>query len=146
MFPIGHPFANKNTRLFLCGKVAKRLLAEAQEAFPCEYSALLAGRGNTITQHVPLRAHSSTPRRFQWDGASLIEALRSIERNGLEWLGVLHTHPHTPPLPSPADVREWHYPQLSYWVLSLSGPPDLRVYQWQEEGFRERCWTRITRD
>jgi proteasome lid subunit RPN8/RPN11 len=141
LFPLGHPFANKNTRLSLGGKVAKRLLAEAQEAYPYEYSALLAGRGAAISSHFPLFSAQPATHRFQWDGASLLQALRHIGQDGLEWLGVLHTHPHSPPVPSQTDAQGWHYPQLSYWILSLHGSePDLRVYQWQDDAFQERSW------
>ncbi|MFY0543946.1 Mov34/MPN/PAD-1 family protein [Brevibacillus sp. H7] len=141
MFPLGHPFANKNTKLFLAGKVAKRLLTEAQEAFPYEYSALLAGRGADITMHIPLRPIEPATHFYQWDGDSLVRALREISRADLEWLGVLHTHPHSPPVPSQADAAGWHYAQLSYWILSLQGiQPELRVYQWAEGAFQERSY------
>ncbi len=138
MFPLGHPFANKNTRLFLAGKVAKRLLAEAQEAFPCEYSALLAGRDATVTAHLPLRPEMQARHVFRWDGHSLLRALREIREADLQWLGVIHSHPHSPPIPSRADAQGWHYPELSYWILSLhADKPDLRVYQWGVGAFRE---------
>jgi proteasome lid subunit RPN8/RPN11 len=143
MFPdvLGNPFANKNTRLCLDGKVEKRLLTEAKEAFPYEYSALLAGRGAAVTHYVAMPAANHSRDSFHWDGPVLIHALRTIRKSGLQWLGVLHSHPRSPAVPSSADRAGWHYPELSYWILSLSGEaPDLRVYQWEDGDFHERSY------
>lgn len=130
---LGDPFAIKNNKIFLTKKVAKRLLAEAQEAFPYEYSALLAGSGATITAYVPMPI-SPDKHVFAWDGTTFLQALQHIRKNNLQWLGVLHTHPHTPPIPSVRDIAGWHYPTLSYWIVGLaSALPEWRVYQWVQD-------------
>lgn len=131
---LGEPFANKDNKIFLMKKVAKRLLAEAQEAFPYEYSALLAGRDATITACVPMPV-SRDKHVFDWDAPTFLRALQHIRQSQLQWLGVLHTHPHTAPIPSSRDIDGWHYPTLSYWIVGLSSPqPEWRVYQWGKTG------------
>ncbi|NRS17624.1 M67 family metallopeptidase [Brevibacillus sp. HB1.4B] len=131
---LGEPFAIKDNKIFLTKKVAKRLLAEAQEAFPYEYSALLAGRGATITACVPMPV-SPDKHVFAWDGKTFLQGLQYIRKHNLQWLGVLHTHPHTPPIPSTRDIAGWHYPTLSYWIVGLaSEQPEWRVYQWVQDG------------
>lgn len=140
MYPnlLGNPFAFKDTRLCLTKKVAKRLLAEAQEALPCEYSALLCGRGATITAHIPMPASTASEHSFAWDGPSFLGALRQMHESGLEWLGVLHSHPATPPLPSQQDVEGWHYPTLSYWIVGLGTPvAQWKAYRWENHMFVE---------
>lgn len=148
MFPdwLGEPFAFKNNKLSMTRKVHKRLLAEAQEAFPYEYSALLTGRDATITDHICMTSPAVDMHAFSWDGPAFLRALASIRQNRLQWLGVLHTHPHSPPLPSPSDCSGWHYPSLSYWIVSLAGSePEWRAYQWKEGGFVPQPYT-ITDD
>jgi len=136
---LGNPFAFKDTRLCLAKKVAKRLLDEAQETFPREYSALLCGRDAAITHHIPMPAASSDLDSFSWEGPVFLKALRQIEQANLQWLGVLHTHPRTPPVPSARDVAGWHYPTLSYWIVSLAfAPPEWRLYQWRDGRFVQR--------
>jgi len=144
MYPdwLGEPFASKDIKLSLTRKVQKRLLAEAQEAFPYEYSAMLTGRGAAITGHIPMTAAAPDKHAFSWDGPALLRALAAIRQTNVQWLGVLHTHPHSPPIPSPSDHRGWHYPQLSYWIVSLAGPkPQWRAYQWIEGSFEQRAYT-----
>jgi proteasome lid subunit RPN8/RPN11 len=138
---LGEPFANKDTKLSIDGKVVKRLFSEGKEALPYEYSALLAGNGASITRHFPAPAAGLTMHSFAWDGPALFSALAAMHKEGTVWLGVLHTHPHSLPVPSQADIAGWHYPALSYWILSFpSGLPDLRVYQLAEGGFVRRAY------
>ncbi|MBO8163347.1 MAG: Mov34/MPN/PAD-1 family protein [Brevibacillus sp.] len=138
MFPavLGEPFANKHTKLQMEGKVVKRLVAEGREALPNEYTALLAGWGSRITRHHPASPAGGDRHSFRWSGPELIEALACIGQEGHCWLGVLHTHPSTAAIPSSVDAANWHYPQLSYWILSFSGQtPVLRAYQWVDGSF-----------
>ncbi|RNB61233.1 M67 family peptidase [Brevibacillus gelatini] len=138
---LGEPFASKNSKIFLDRKVAKRLLYAAQEAFPYEYSALLIGKGATITDFLSMPI-SADKHAFSWDGPAFFKAIGDIRKRHLQWLGVLHTHPHTAPIPSARDVAGWHYPSLSYWIVSLAlDVPDWRVYQWQDGGFVGRDYT-----
>ncbi|QQE75247.1 M67 family metallopeptidase [Brevibacillus composti] len=141
MYPglLGEPFGFKHTKTCLDGKVAIRLLAEAKEAFPMEYSALLTGREATITGHFPLPSATPSSVAFSWDGPVFLRALRAIQSEGQQWLGVLHSHPTAPPLPSLADREGWHYPQLGYWILGpVQTDPQLKLYQWTEGRFVER--------
>jgi proteasome lid subunit RPN8/RPN11 len=136
---VGNPFANKHTKLQIDGKVVKRLYTEGQKAFPDEYSALLAGRGSFVTHCIPNCHDKRSRHSFAWEGPTLIKALRSIKEADLQWLGVIHTHPHTPPIPSPADAAGWHYPTLGFWILSFAGVArDLRLYQMEDGRFWER--------
>lgn len=138
---LGDPFAFKDNKLYLSRKVANRLLRDAQEAVPYEFSALLAGRDATITDAFPMPISPDTG-SFSWDGPAFLQALHSIRKRQLQWLGVLHTHPHTAPIPSRQDVLGWHYPTLSYWIVSLaSETPEWRVYQWKNGAFLLRDYT-----
>jgi proteasome lid subunit RPN8/RPN11 len=138
---VGSPFANRNAALSLDRNTAKRLLAEAQEAFPYEYSALLTGRGAAVTGYLPMLSAAHGRHAFSWDAPSFFQALARVRQAGVQWVGVLHSHPTTPPVPSEADLSGWHYPQLAYWILGLAGSvPDLRLYQWSDGRFVERSY------
>ncbi|MDF2684364.1 MAG: peptidase [Brevibacillus sp.] len=139
---LGEPFAFKNNKLSLTRKVHKRLLSEAQEAFPYEYSALLIGRGTAITDHIPMTLSKMDMHTFSWDGADFLRALAIIREANRQWLGVLHSHPHTAPIPSQSDCDGWHYPSLSYWIVGLaSSVPEWRAYQWMQGKFELRSYT-----
>lgn len=133
---LGKPFANKHTKLQITGKVVNDLVAEGRAALPYEYSALLAGCGSRITCHYPAVRAPRMRNAFVWDGRELIETLKQMHHDQTHWLGLLHTHPTAPPVPSAQDTANWHYPQLSFWILSFSGgQPQLQAYQWRDGRF-----------
>ena len=52
------------------------------------------------------------------------------EDRGLEILGVVHSHTHTEPYPSPTDVEQAPDPSWHYVIVSFrTGPPALRSYR-----------------
>lgn len=141
---LGKPFANKHTKLQITGKVVNVLIAEGRAALPYEYTALLAGCGSRITRHYPAVHAPRMRNAFAWDGRELIETLKQIQKDQNHWLGLLHTHPAAPPVPSLQDTVNWHYPQLSFWILSFSSEqPELKAYQWRDGRFHlhpyEQC-------
>ncbi|HZG15579.1 MAG TPA: M67 family metallopeptidase [Candidatus Bathyarchaeia archaeon] len=145
MYPqlIGSPFSQLDSPITLTGKVKKRLFSAGKEALPYEYSALLAGDGSRITHLFDNPSVFREHHQFAWEGPAFLQTLRVIKEANLEWLGVVHTHPHTPPVPSPSDIAGWHYPTLSYWILSLADPnqPSLVLYQCEQGQFLARPYT-----
>ncbi|WP_139490689.1 Mov34/MPN/PAD-1 family protein [Brevibacillus dissolubilis] len=139
---IGHPFTDQNQTLCITKKVLKRLIAEGREAFPHEYVALLAGSGSTVLAHYPATKSETTQQTFHLTGVTLLSHLKKMEADGLTWLGMVHTHPTTPPIPSAADLAGWHYPALGYWVMSLADSEpeeaELVLYQLVEGTFVRR--------
>ena len=140
---LGEPFASKDTRLSLTRKVQKQLLNEAHARWPYEYSALLYGREAAICGHLAMPASNHGRHSFSWDGPDFLQALKQIRQARMQWLGVLHSHPHTPPIPSSHDAAGWHYPSLSYWIIGMQTPatPLWRVYEWVDGEFAARSYT-----
>lgn len=137
----GEPFTNKHTRLRMDRKVYERLIHAGQAALPDEYTALLAGTGAHVTASLSPARLAKERAAFRWDAASLFSSLHEIRESKLQWLGVVHTHPSSAALPSFTDHAGWHYPALSYWILSLAGPePELRAYQMEAGIFHPRVY------
>ncbi|PTX64313.1 proteasome lid subunit RPN8/RPN11 [Melghirimyces profundicolus] len=96
---------------------------------PREGCGILAGSGREITRFFPIPNQDMSPRSFSFEPKAYLETLKEMRRLELELLGILHSHPHTDPYPSARDTREWHYPELISWILSLKGEkPRLSAY------------------
>jgi proteasome lid subunit RPN8/RPN11 len=55
-----------------------------------------------------------------------------------EPLGIFHSHPAGPPVPSPTDIAEAAYPDSIYVVISLQiRPPSVRAFAIVEEQVAE---------
>lgn len=127
---MGNPFENNSGILEIELQVVQRLFTEGKEALPQEYTALLAGNGNRICTLYSAPPGTTDLHTFAWSGPALLDGLRRMKQDEVKWLGVVHTHPNTPPLPSSSDMAGWHYPELSYWIASfIQQEPKLCSYK-----------------
>ena len=97
------------------------LRLKQSDAAPRECCGVLLGVGNRILAAIPGRNLAASPTRFELDPRDHIAARRQARAAGQEVLGFYHSHPATPPRPSPTDVAEWSYPEL---VAVIVGPSD----------------------
>lgn len=111
------------------------IIAHAWEGAPEEACGLLVGREHRVEVFVPCRNADQSSRTFSiaadgWTAAD--KAIDSRPGEGLEVIGVVHSHTHTEAYPSPTDVIQAGNPMLAGWhwtLVSLSPPaPVLRSY------------------
>jgi len=95
---------------------------------PLETCGLLAGKEARVEAVLPARNAAQSPVRFRMEPREQWHAFRWIEDQGLELLGVYHSHPAGPHQPSPTDVEEALYPVVHViWAL--------RAGKWQARGY-----------
>ena len=82
----------------------KQLADLSQSALPFESVAFLVGKESTVTQIVPVRNRDESQISFSVDPMVLIQTYSNAEQNGLEIIGIFHSHPG-PPEPSTIDLR-----------------------------------------
>jgi proteasome lid subunit RPN8/RPN11 len=60
----------------------------------------------------------------------LLRAERAADDDGLEIIGVFHSHTHSEPYPSPTDVEQAPDPGWHYVIVSLKREaPEIRSYR-----------------
>lgn len=111
------------------------MLAEARRAAPLEACGLLFGRvgSRALARFQPITNVLRSERAYELDAQEYLEALFAAEAEGLEMIGVMHSHPASPAYPSAVDVAgassalvpdDWHWV-----VISLHGAePVLRSF------------------
>ena len=104
-------------------EVHTALVQSAQSGFPEEVCGLLFGRGQRITHAVSLPNIAYRPRTtFLLDGQSVTRTLRQHYSQGLEWVGIYHSHPQGESELSPADLyAAVGYPGVWQFLIVLSG-------------------------
>lgn len=121
-------------------ELSSLLLAEIQahgaQAYPEEGAGFLLGRAEgerkrvlSILPRPNAREQAARHNRYLLTAQDYLQAEQEAERQGLDLLGVFHSHPDHPNRPSEFD-REWAMPWFSYLITS--------VYQGQAG--ESRCW------
>jgi proteasome lid subunit RPN8/RPN11 len=94
------------------------LLAEARRVPELECCGLLAGHDGVISVVLPARNLLATATAYEIEPAELFALFRRMRAEGLDHLGIYHSHPLGDNAPSPTDVERAFYPQVAYFILS----------------------------
>ena len=111
------------------------LIAHLIDGLPDEACGLFAGTVQedghaTVSRFYPSVNVAASSRVYTIDPKTHLRADIDAEDAGLEILGVVHSHTHTEPYPSPTDVQQAPDPAWHYIIVSFrTGVPALRSYR-----------------
>jgi [CysO sulfur-carrier protein]-S-L-cysteine hydrolase len=120
------------------------MIAHAYDGYPLEACGLLVGRGQRIERFVACTNEAASARVYTIPPKELLRAEREADDDGLEVIGVFHSHTHTEPYPSPTDVAQAPDPGWHYVIVSLKREaPETRSYRIVDGGISEEQVTVI---
>lgn len=122
------------------------ILAEAWRAYPLEACGLLVGRpgSDRAERFVPITNADRSSRVYTLESREYLRAARQADDEGLDIVGVVHSHTHTAAYPSPTDVERAQVPLWHWAIVSLAwGLPELRSFRIEERGIREEAVTLV---
>jgi proteasome lid subunit RPN8/RPN11 len=128
----------------------QQLLEIAQQAYPEECCGVMLGRRDGADRHLleiwptpnawtadldlsgNQTANHSRSDRFWIDPKDLLAAQRSARDRGWDLLGIYHSHPDHPAVPSETD-RAMAWPEYVYGIASMEQGPDqsVQMVDWQ---------------
>ncbi len=122
-------------RLILTQDHWDRMRLHVDSCAPLEACGLLAGSAGSVREVLPISNRDRSPTSFVMDPVEQLRAFNWIDAQGLELVGVYHSHPAGPeapapgnPGPSPTDIARAAYP-VAYVIWSR---PD---GAWQAQAF-----------
>lgn len=83
--------------------------AHVESCLPLEACGLLAGSGDTVGKVIPVTNGAQSAVRFRMDPVEQLQAFQQMESWGLDLVGVFHSHPAGPKMPSATDIAEASY-------------------------------------
>lgn len=109
----------------------KEMAEHGLREFPNEACGLVAGRDGAPVRFFAMRNLDASPASYRLDPKEQLQAFDRMDEEGLELLGIFHTHTHSEAYPSETDRRLAFYPEASYVVMSLSdrAHPVLRAFR-----------------
>ncbi|HEY7628416.1 MAG TPA: M67 family metallopeptidase [Ilumatobacteraceae bacterium] len=112
------------------GRTFAEMIGHAYDGYPLEACGLLVGRGDRVERFVACTNEAASARVYTIPPKELLRAERAAEDDGLELIGVFHSHTHTEPYPSPTDVDQAPDPGWHYVIVSLKrDAPEVRSYR-----------------
>jgi proteasome lid subunit RPN8/RPN11 len=95
--------------LILSKRHWQEMLDHVERQLPLEACGLLAGTQDRVTDVILVQNKAQSPVRFVMDPYEQLKAFDWIESNGLELLGIFHSHPAGPATASATDIAEAAY-------------------------------------
>ena len=106
------------------------MIGHMYDGYPLEACGLLVGTGSRVNRFVPCTNLAASAKLYTIDPKQHLRAEREADDEGLEVIGVVHSHTHSEPYPSPTDVAQAPDPGWHYVIVSLKrGAPESRSYR-----------------
>jgi [CysO sulfur-carrier protein]-S-L-cysteine hydrolase len=130
--------------------IANAIIEHARAEAPNEACGIVIGdrpaaEGGVATRWVSLRNPLASPYRYSIDPADLLRlTIETDDADEVFW-AIVHSHVASPARPSPTDLRESHYPDSLYLLVSLdpgqarvaTGAASLRAWRIVDGGVHE---------
>jgi proteasome lid subunit RPN8/RPN11 len=128
-----YPRHRDRTVIEIPRSVHDEIVAAAIDSYPYEACGLIAGvpdGGAGVAIFYPCTNIAASARVYTIDPKDHLRAELDADERGLEIIGVVHSHTHSPAYPSPTDVAAAPDPSWHYVIVSLEhGEPDTRSYR-----------------
>jgi proteasome lid subunit RPN8/RPN11 len=128
--------------LTLSRKHWQEMLDHVHQHAPLEACGLLAGKHERVERVITVQNQAQSPVRFVMEPYEQLQAFDWIDSNGLELLGIFHSHPAGPETVSTADIAEAAYEVIHLIWSRTQGHWQARGY-WIENGSATELSLRI---
>lgn len=115
------------------------LIAHCITGLPNEACGFLGGNDGKAQVLYPLTNAAASPVFYRPADKEMISAMGDIDERGLELVCIFHSHVASAPYPSATDVREAHYPEAAYLIVSLAdlSYPEAKAYRIMKRDWRD---------
>ncbi len=113
---------------------ADAIVSQALREHPNEACGLLAGHSRNgtgeATRVFAMTNAERSPVIYRMEPAEQLKVFNEIDREGLDLVGIYHSHTRSPAYPSSTDVNLAYYPEAVYLIVSLRDmdAPELRGF------------------
>lgn len=124
-------------RLTISREHLDAVISHARSDLPNEACGLLFGSDGRVEQVRPILNVDSSPVTYSFDSREQLRVMGEMESRGLKLVGIYHSHPDSPPIPSLTDIeraffpgtREPNFPDAVYMIVSLTeNEPEVNAF------------------
>jgi [CysO sulfur-carrier protein]-S-L-cysteine hydrolase len=99
-------------------EILKQMMEHVSQEPQLECCGLLAGSGRVITRAITTTNAMASATEYSIAPAELFQSMRELRAEGLEFMGIYHSHPDGDNKPSARDIDQAYYPDVAYFILS----------------------------
>ena len=114
------------------------MLDHARDALPNECCGFLLGTTATIEEVTRATNLTPSPHQYQVDPRDHFAVIRQARQEGRTVVGVYHSHPSAPAVPSASDLEHATYAEYLYVIVSVVEAPaaeEIRAYRLVSQQF-----------
>ena len=114
-------------------RLLEQMNEHVEEAYPEEGAGFLLGQPGEVKEILALansREDGARHNRFLFTPEDYLKAEMKAEALGLDLIGVFHSHPDCPNIPSEYD-REWAQPFFSYIITRVDHGKAIHTRSWR---------------
>lgn len=119
--------------LVVPGRLIEQINAHVEKAYPEEGAGFLIGKASEVKEVLALsnsREDGARHNRFLFTPEDYLQAELKADKLGLSLIGVFHSHPDSPNIPSEYD-REWAQPFFSYIITRVDNGKAVNSRSWR---------------
>lgn len=123
--------------LTLTKEQTQKMIAHVESHLPLEACGLLAGYDSKVESVIEVTNQAQSAVRFVMDPIEQLNAFEWIDSNGLDLIGIFHSHPTGPETVSPTDIAEAAYAVVYVIFARVGGTWRARGFWIADNEFRE---------
>jgi proteasome lid subunit RPN8/RPN11 len=119
--------------LVVPSRLLEQMNAHVEKAYPEEGAGFLIGEESEVREILALsnsREDGARHNRFLFTPEDYLQAEMKADELGLSLIGVFHSHPDSPNIPSEYD-REWAQPFFSYIITRVDNGKAVNSRSWK---------------
>jgi len=104
--------------LILLNEQIKQIIDYCKNNSSIEVCGILAGNDARVKKVLYITNQFDSPTRFFMEPTELLQAFIWMDEQKIELLGIFHSHPNGPEIPSKTDVMEFNYPGVESVIVT----------------------------
>jgi [CysO sulfur-carrier protein]-S-L-cysteine hydrolase len=116
-------------KVFIKQDILLGMIDYCRTQLPYEACGILSGRGSYNETLWLMKNTEKSTTSFAMDMQEVEKSMELIRKRNERLTGIFHSHPRAPAYPSIDDIKNWHYPNSAYFIISFSkGLPEVRCF------------------
>ncbi|MFT5206809.1 MAG: proteasome lid subunit RPN8/RPN11 [Candidatus Omnitrophota bacterium] len=119
--------------------VYDEMIKHAKDVYPQEACGFAAGKDGEMKYFYPVDNMDHSSVTYNMDPKQQMKAFKKFDDDGVELIGIFHSHVASKAEPSQTDRAMAFYPEVSYLIASLADMdnPDLKSYRINGDDVRQ---------